>query len=215
MKLNLKEICSATASRDKSLIKRAALSKVVGTRSRKNFRRFIFHVKSKSSDSNRKGHLVTILFPNIKISDLKTNKALKPVEQRVRIYCSCPAFQYWGSAYHATKFKYNITGKNESIAPNTRDPKTTKLVCKHIYAVYKDIENDNFIRLYNRFKKSYYRKRDKSKKSSESLDSMLLFIFEHLVSKKGLSKKQAIDKIKELQKSDTIEEYLLLEDLII
>jgi len=216
MKLTLKDISLATARRDKGLAKRTSQSKVIGTRSRKNFKRFIFHVKSSMLYSSKQGHLVSIIFPNIKISELKENKALKPCEQRVRIHCTCPAWGYWGSAYHSTHFKYNIDGKIETRAPKENDPKTRRLICKHVYAVYNDIKNDNFIRLYNRFKKAYYRKRDKTKvkKSQSAEDSILLFIYQHLKNK-GFSHKFVLAKINELRKNDLVEEYLLEQGLIV
>lgn len=211
--LNLDSLCKHTLSKDSKLSTRSAKSKVVGVRSRKNFRRFIFNVKSKMSYSSAKGHLVSVLFPNITISELKENKKLEPKMTRCRIWCTCPAFTMWGSANNATYYKYNITDKSETRVPKIRDPNREKLVCKHIYSVYKDIENDSFIRIYNRFKKSFYRKRDKKKKSSVE-DLMYITIFNFLMSK-GYSKIYSITKINELRKKDQIEEFLFLENLIV
>ena len=214
MKLTLEDICTTTASsgKDEKIKDRSSKSKVAGSRSRKNFRRFIFVVKSKSPNSSKQGHLVSILFPNITISQLKKNQQLQPKLTRVRIHCTCPAFQYWGSAYNSTTQKYNIPGKIEKRPPDERDPKRARLVCKHVYAVYKDLENDTFIRIYNRFKKAYYRKRDKKKSDADS--QILLYIYENL-KKKGLSHLECVSIIQDLNKIDSIEEYLKEHNLIV
>ena len=214
MKLTLEDICTTTASsgKDEKIKDRSSKSKVAGSRSRKNFRRFIFVVKSQSPESSKKGHLVSILFPNIQISELKKNKSLEPIKTRVRIHCTCPAFQYWGSAYHSTKKKYNLPGKNEVRTPNIRDPKEKRLVCKHVYAVYKEIETDTFIRIYNRFKKAYYRKRDKKRSSADS--EILLYIYNFL-KQEGKSHIEIITTIQGLFRTDSIEDFLKSQELIV
>lgn len=215
MKLTLEDICKSTASsgKDEKIVDRSSKSKVSGSRSRKNFRRFIFVVKSKSPNSSKQGHLVSILFPNIKISELKKNKNLEPGSTRVRIHCTCPAFQYWGSAYHSTRKKYNIPGKNESRQPNIRDPKEKRLVCKHVYSVYKDIESDTFIRIYNRFKKAFYRKRDKKKKSNA--DSEILLYTYKFLKDQGKTHSECVSIIQLLNREDSLEDFLQSNGLLV
>lgn len=212
MKLTLRDLCEITEQKNPTFFNRVLKSKVVGLRSRKNFKRFIFHVKSKMIYSDPKGHLVTILFPNLTAEELKKNKNLLPIDTRVRCWCTCPAWRLWGSAYNSTNQKYNLQPFSESRSPDKRDPDRKNLVCKHVYAVYRDIRYDNFIRLYNRFKQAYYRKN--KKKSSEAEDMVLMFIYYFLV-QKGLSKNDAILKLSDLISSDNVETFLKENNLII
>jgi hypothetical protein len=212
MKLTLHDLCNHTKNNDPTFEWRAVQSKVTGLRSRKNFRRFIFLVKSKMVYSSKKGHIVTILFPNLTIALLKQNKNLLPKNTRVRCWCTCPAWQMWGSAANSTSLKYNLTGFFENRAPVIRDPNENKLVCKHVYAVYKRIENDNFIRLYNKFKQAYNRKQ--KKKSSEAEKLLLLYIYDYLIDM-GNDHNETISIMQNLINTDTIEEYLKDQKLII
>lgn len=206
MKLNLYDICKTAIQNDSGLETRSLHSKVIGTMSRRNFRRLIFHVKSKGITSDRKGHIVTILFPHIKISSLKKNKNLKPINQRVRLWCTCPAFSYFGSSYNSTNLNYNLPNNSEHRVPDVRDPNRKHLICKHCYAVYKDIKDATFIRLYWRFIKTFHRKK---KKKSEFDSALNLFLYEYLTTKLNYSSNDAISLILKLN-----ENYLDLDNFL-
>ena len=211
MKQTLRDICDITENSNPTFLDRTLKSKVAGLRSRKNFRRFIFLVKSKMSYSSKKGHIVTILFPNITIKMLKANKNALPIDARVRLWCTCPAFQFWGSSYNSTNLKYNLAPNSENRAPVIRDPNNKNLCCKHVNAVVKHIRYDNFIRLFNKFRAAYYRK---NKKSNEIENSILLYLYDFLETKE-YSHNEIIEIIKGLIETDSIEEYLELNGLII
>ena len=69
-------------------------------------------------------------YPDIKLADIKVG-------------CSCPAFQYWGSAYQVdnldsgeqTMPRYDGAGYPENRFPSVRDPGLEKTICKHLAAV--------------------------------------------------------------------------------
>ena len=214
MKLNLYDICKKAISKDTSLVERSSNSKVTGTMSRRNFRRLIFHVKSKGLNSDKKGHIVTILFPYIKISALKANKNLKPIMERVKLWCTCPAFSYWGSSYNSTHLKYNLPNNSESRSPDIRDPNQKHLICKHCYSVYKDIEDDTFLRLYWRFIKTFHIK--KKKKKTEFDEAINVYLFEFITRNLKKSNNEALKIINDLNLDDLkLESFLKQHNLII
>ncbi len=212
MKLILRDLCEKTEQKNPTFFDRVLKSKVVGIRSRKNFRRFIFHVKSKMSYSSKQGHLVTILFPTITVDQLKKNKNMLPIDTRVRCWCTCPAWQMWGSSYNSTNLKYNLQPFSETRIPDKRDPDRKNLVCKHVYAVYRDIRYDNFIRLYNKFKQAYYRKN--KKKSTEAEDAILLYLLD-FIEKREEKEEFALNYLKYLIENDLVEDFMVENKLII
>jgi len=55
----------------------------------------------------------------------------------VRVFCSCPAFLYWGYRYIAWKHGFGL--RRETRKPTTRNPHLHGSVCKHLEAVLKAI----------------------------------------------------------------------------
>ena len=128
--------------------KHLAKSRVRGVRTRKNQRRFIYHVTSTEPYSDPRGHLVSFVYPNVKgdIGNLlKGDVKGGPYKTRVRVRCSCPAWQYWGSAYNSTDQKYRLfTSPKENRSPNIRDPGKENLVCKHVIRVGRRVKGMTF-----------------------------------------------------------------------
>jgi hypothetical protein len=61
------------------------------------------------------------------------NKAL--LDNDLELYCSCPAFLYWGFRYIATKNKANIAKYKETRHPDVRNPRLNGIHCKHMSKV--------------------------------------------------------------------------------
>lgn len=56
----------------------------------------------------------------------------------VEVKCTCPAFQYWGSAYILSLAKYQAKyTDDETRPPNIRNPRQYGAVCKHLDRVLK------------------------------------------------------------------------------
>ncbi len=54
----------------------------------------------------------------------------------VQVFCSCPAFKYWGPNYILSLAKYDANaGPGENRPPNVRNPKQYGAVCKHLQNV--------------------------------------------------------------------------------
>lgn len=51
----------------------------------------------------------------------------------IKIYCSCPAFHYWGYQYMAWKRGYGLV--KETRRPKIRNPYEKGYLCKHLYAI--------------------------------------------------------------------------------
>jgi len=224
MKLTIRGLTFRTIKRDVNIKERVKFSKVTGTRSRKNVRRFIFHVKSSMHYSDKKGHLVSYVFPKLDINEVKKDPKMFVIDQRVQLHCTCPAFQMWGSAYWSTHYNYNITQFKENRAPNVRDPHAKRFICKHIYCVNRDIWNDTFVRIYNRFNRAFYRKKEKQrieknlkrrKQSNENGLPILRFLYQYLLDTEKLTQQEAVEFINYLIKEDTIEDFLEAKGLII
>lgn len=79
----------------------------------------------------------------IALSDLNVDEILKAKKFRdienmikngnIKIYCSCPAFHYWGYKYMAWKGGYGL--EKETRRPVVRNPQERGYVCKHLYAI--------------------------------------------------------------------------------
>lgn len=52
----------------------------------------------------------------------------------VKLFCECPAFQFWGPHYNLTKMS-SAYGPGEIREPNIRDKKRKNVVCKHLWLV--------------------------------------------------------------------------------
>lgn len=159
----LDQLIQGNTSKPKKYAKKSEVKLVLP---RKNLRRFKFLVKSKMPYSDPKGHLTSILYPKV---DLERAYFLSqggtPQDARVKVWCTCPAWQYWGAAYNSTKNKYNLE-KKETRTPDIRDPNQEYLCCKHVHAVYDFIGNKDFFALINVFYDAYrLKKKSKGRKS--------------------------------------------------
>lgn len=132
---------------------RANNSDISGIRSRKNFRRFIFLVKGNEDWSSPKGHIASIYYPGLQKEKLKTKEQKgNPSRSDVQVFCTCPAFQYWGAHYWSTQEDYLMFDKpNENRFPDIRDPNHQYSLCKHLAKVAIDIKKFSFIGLIKEF----------------------------------------------------------------
>lgn len=54
----------------------------------------------------------------------------------LQLYCSCPAFKYWGSDYITSLDRYDAKfGEPERRPPNIRNPKQYGILCKHLHSL--------------------------------------------------------------------------------
>lgn len=118
---------------------RAKKSRVMSFRLKPKGRRFLFLVKSSETYSSKAGHIVSILYPNIRIpfSELWRFNKRTPMNTRVRMYCSCQAWKFTGPAYLSTREKYRLpeTKYREDRPADIRDPQEENYVCKHVVRV--------------------------------------------------------------------------------
>lgn len=63
------------------------------------------------------------------------------LNSEARLACSCPSFLYWGAKYNLTQLK-SCYGPGETRPPDERDPHRKFLVCKHLWVVLDNFEND-------------------------------------------------------------------------
>jgi len=70
----------------------------------------------------------------------------------VKVRCSCDAFVFQGSEYHANKQKFLYGKAKGNLAePTKRDPEGKNLVCKHIVAVFDNIVGSSIQRVASRY----------------------------------------------------------------
>lgn len=130
---------------------RASNCKLLGIKARKNFQRFSFVIRGFEEWSKSKGHIVTALYPNLEQTDLKRGSGVTPMNSEVLVFCTCPAFLYWGSKYWSTQDGYNIKVHLENRPPYTRDPHKKRYVCKHVIRASRYMKKKGFAYLTKRF----------------------------------------------------------------
>ena len=70
----------------------------------------------------------------------------------VKVRCSCDAFVFQGSEYHANKQKFLYGKARGNLAePTKRDPEGNNLVCKHVVAVFDAIVGSSVRRVASRY----------------------------------------------------------------
>ena len=70
----------------------------------------------------------------------------------VKVRCSCDAFVFQGSEYHADKQDFLLGRARGNLAePTKRDPNGKKLVCKHVVAVFDVILGSSVKRVATRY----------------------------------------------------------------
>ena len=132
---------------------RARRSKVLGVKPRKNFQRFSFVVKGGELWSSSKGWITTILYPKLTEEDSKRNSGITPMDSEALVFCTCPAFLYWGSKYWSTQDDYNIKVHKEDRPPYVRDPNKLRYVCKHVIRASRYLKKKSFHSLNEQFYK--------------------------------------------------------------
>ena len=90
-------------------------------------------------------------------ADMTTKEKVRiALAGNIGIYCSCPAFRYYGYEYITTQVGVN-SGSVQNIYPKIRNPQLVGIMCKHCYPAFKrfgsywnriakDIDTHNFIR---------------------------------------------------------------------
>ena len=149
--MDFKTIYEPTPKKPKD---KAENGNILGIKTRKNLRRFSFVVRCLESYSNPKGHIASVIFPEVNFGLVDQNWTI-PSKQEVLLKCSCPAFLYYGSAFYASQFMYHIDGNVENRPPVIRDPEGNRYLCKHLIRVYKYLEKISFDKLMERFEISY------------------------------------------------------------
>ena len=67
-------------------------------------------------------------------------KWFKATSADIRVSCSCPAWVWWGSEWHAKQKKFlDQKLRGNGSAPDIRDPQRIRPVCKHVYAVFNKV----------------------------------------------------------------------------
>lgn len=108
--------------------------------------KYVILVRCTESYSSKKGHLVSVLFD-------KPVKTTQSDKIDCRVWCSCPAWQYWGSAYTSTALDYNLEGEEKRF-PKIRDPNLINTVCKHVLTVReKTLRTMSTTKMKNRYEK--------------------------------------------------------------
>lgn len=100
--------------------------------------RVILMVRCFEDYSNPKGHLVSLALeiPKEQREKVLASKRVAILTIPMKIFCTCPAYKFWGSHYLATKKAYNINTHGRETRPaKVRDPKGKNIACKHIGAV--------------------------------------------------------------------------------
>lgn len=150
--ITLAELESGNTERPIVLAKNAVVQTIVP---RKNLRRFKFIVRSFEVYSKPSGHIVSLIYPTDNLPNLYYDpRGRTPKNTRVRMWCTCPAWQYQGAAYNSTTNVYNLD-KRETRAPDINDPEREYLSCKHIHTVSNFIGTMSFRKLINQFAKAY------------------------------------------------------------
>ena len=127
---------------------------IQGVQFRRNRRRFTYRCAGSEPWSNPNGFLASVLFPEVRSRHGTDRSILRdhPEDYRATVYCTCPAFQFWGPAYHATEYGYRIFDKDQEFRPpDVRDPKGEHFCCKHIIVVANRLRGHTFNYLYSDF----------------------------------------------------------------
>ena len=83
-------------------------------------------------------HDCWIAFQNLNRANLAQSK--------IKIFCDCEAFQYWGVHYNATMDEYNLSD-GEYRPPDIRDPNRERFACKHIITVAHFLKGKSYKKL--------------------------------------------------------------------
>lgn len=175
--------------------------KVLNIRPRKNHQRFSFLVLGGEKWSSKKGHISTILYPRLNKDYLNQSNKITPMNTEVLVYCTCPAFLYWGSKYWSSQDGYNIKIYVEDRPPYIRDPHKERYICKHIMRASRYLKKKSFRSLNKDF--------DKTSATLASLEYDIKPVISDYLEYKGYRKKEIQDillNIKENNFNDILED---------
>lgn len=183
-------------------------------------KRLVFLAASDEPYSRVDGHLVSIIYPNLLPFDkLKNHPQLTPFNRRIRVHCSCEAWQFWGSAFKATEEGYRIhaqlpkpDGKGgsksaptvESRPPEDRDPAGENWLCKHVLAMADYIEGRTFPQVLAEFAIG----KGKGKKAA------MLPVLVHAMTQDGADPSE-IDELVDSLTEDNVEDALVSRELLV
>lgn len=95
-------------------------------------RRLTFHVPSETGVGSYRASII------VDSLDRRSAKELRPSvvngiirNSNLLVYCTCPAFKYWGFKFIGTLEQYGINP--ETRYPDIRNPRLEGKVCKHLY----------------------------------------------------------------------------------
>jgi len=150
--INLRDLYNLTRNAPKL---KARNSKIYGVRpfKRNEQKRFVFWVKSNESYSSPLGWFVSFNYPDMDIRNWVSDRKRTPMSEDVKIFCSCPAWIYWGSLYWSNAYDYDL-GVSENRYPIVRDPKRENMICKHAIRGMNYMRKKGFRYLWERFSKS-------------------------------------------------------------
>lgn len=79
-----------------------------------------------------------IVIDELSLDKIANAKSFVDIEKLIKdsalkIYCDCPAFQFWGYKFMAWKRGYGLV--KELRAPKIRNPHQQGFVCKHLYLI--------------------------------------------------------------------------------
>lgn len=116
--------------------------------------RYVFLSRGSEPWSDSKGHLVSVLFDYDVDTTKKHEFNKRPYQVGMRVFCSCPAFLYWGSKYISTDEDYHLPEHDEDRPPDIRDPGRINWLCKHVVSLrYKTLYTIRMKQLQDRYAK--------------------------------------------------------------
>lgn len=103
------------------------------------FRKFVgnrqLHFETSSGTTRGKfwNQIIWIKLP-YRIKGLAWNSVYKALSGDLKLYCSCPAFKWWGQYYFLSSTG-SVFGRRSKIYPVVNNPKLRGALCKHLYLV--------------------------------------------------------------------------------
>jgi len=94
--------------------------------------------KTRSATDPRLIYTERIQLTDLSIEKILAAKKFRDIEDMIKngdikVYCSCPAFLFWGYKYMAWKGGYGL--EKETRSPRIRNPYEKGYLCKHLYAI--------------------------------------------------------------------------------
>lgn len=208
--MNLRDLHRVSGNINVRNRSKARRSRVMGIKTRANWKRFSFIVRSRETYSDSLGHVASVMYPYLDIEDM-IRARVYPMREDVSVFCTCPAFLYWGSRYWATTDDYLISGQDpEYRFPWIRDPEHNHPICKHLYRVVSYISHESFPRLIKRFSP---KKRSNLKEAS--INKHIKPILERVLKNRNFSSNEISDILSNVDDNNVesiLEKYCLIPD---